>query len=232
MPRLLRCSIALSLICLSALSLHAAIFPSNTGIWPQNWPAELEPYRAKSTTLGVGTGIQENIYTIPFESQDDFEKIWPLLLKQTTPGSKVRLLVVSDKEHPTWGKFLKNDKPCVHVYAPSLGWSVNPKLDLSPEDFQKKTELLIKSGQMIQATAPWPKYLYGDEGSLPEYVVSYLDEADGKLKWKPGQVGDGYKGFYHRARVDIELVIDGKTIDLNRIRFPENVVIVDQRGNG
>jgi hypothetical protein len=231
MPSLFRCSILLSLIGLTAISLHAAIFPSDTGTWPDNWPKELEPYRAKSKTLGVGTGLQENIYTIPFESREEFEKIWPLLLKQTTPGSKVRLLLVSDKEHPTWGKFLKNDKPCVHVYAPSEGLSVNPKLDLSPEDFQKKTELLIKAGQMIRASAPWPEYLYGEDGGLPEYVASSLNEEDGKMKWKPAQVGDGSKGFYHRARVDIDLVIDGKIIDLNRIRFPEHVAIVDQREN-
>lgn len=219
---------ALIVFCLSASVLHAAIFPSNTGDWPQDWPEELEPYRAKSTTLGVGTGIQENIYTIPFESRDEFEKIWPVLLKQTSLGSKVRLLVVSDKEHPAWGKFLENSRPCVHVYAPSGGWSVNPKYDLPPQELQTKIEQLIKDGEMIRATAPWPDYLIGEDGRLPEYVVSYVDD-DGKMKWKPGQVGDGSKGFYNRARVDIELVIDGKIIDLNRIRFPEHVVIVDKR---
>ena len=121
MQNLFRYLSALFAVCMTFSTLHAAIFPSKTGDWPKNWPKELELYRAKSTTLGVGTGIQENIYTIPFNSQKDFEAIWPLLLKQTTPGSKVRLLVVTEKNHPAWGKFLKNANPCVHVYAPSEG---------------------------------------------------------------------------------------------------------------
>lgn len=228
MHRRFRYLTGILVFCLSAMTLHAAIFTADTGNWPQNWPKELEPYRAKSKTLGVGTGIQENIYTIPFETREGFEKIWPLLLKQTTPGSQIRLLVASDKQHHSWGNFLKNDKPCVHVFGPSEGWSVNPKLDLSPQDFQDKTQLLIKSGQMIRASAPWPDDLVGKDGSLPEYVNSYLDE-DGKMKWKAVKNGDGAKGFSHRARVDIELVVDGKVIDLNRIRFPEHVVIVDKR---
>lgn len=228
MSRIIRCSMVLFVLSLSTLSLGAAIFPADTGQWPENWPKELEPYRAKSKTLGVGTGIQENIYTIPFETQKEFEKIWPILLKQTSPGSQIRFLIVSDQEHHSWGKFLKNDKPCVHVFAPSEGWAVNPKLDLKPQDYQTKTELLIKSGQMIRASAPWPDYLLSQDGSLPEYVVSHLGE-DGKMKWIPGKIGDDSKGFYNRARVDIELVIDGKVIDLNRIRFPEHVMIVDKR---
>lgn len=218
-----------SVLLLGAAPLHAALFPSNTGDWPKNWPEELEPYRAKSKTLGVGTGIQENIYTIPFESQAEFEKIWPLLLQQTTPGSKVRLLVVSDNEHHAWGKFLKSDKPCVHVFAPSEGWASNPKLDMSPQELQNKIAQLIKDEQMIHASAPWPKYLLGEDGSLPEFVVAHFDENDGKMKWKPGEIGDDSKGFYNRARVDIELVVDGKVIDLNRLRFPGHVVIVDKR---
>ena len=104
---------------------------------------------------------------------------------------------------------------------------MNPKLNLGPKEF-KDQKKLIKDGQVIHASSPWPKYLYGKDGSLPEYVVSTVG-ADGRMKWIPGTPGDEHKGFYNRARVDLELVIDGNVIDLNRIRFPKHVVIVDQR---
>ena len=213
----------------SSNSTKAAVFTQNTGAWPKNWPAELEPFRAKATTLGVGTGIQENIYTIPMETRADFEKIWPLLLKQTTPGSRVRLLVKGQPQHPSWGDLLKNDKPAVRIYAPLEGWALNPQLGLATEELEQRHQELVKSGQLIQATAPWPKYVFREDGSLPEYVVSYLDEKDGRMKWKPGTPGENGVGFYNRARVDLELVVDAKLIDLNRIRFPKHVVIVDER---
>ncbi|HSG72340.1 MAG TPA: hypothetical protein VLA12_18125 [Planctomycetaceae bacterium] len=205
--------------------LSAAIFPQNKGIWPKNWPQELEPFRMRATTLGVGTGIQENIYTITFETQEEFEKIWPHILKVKTPHSELRLLNVSDKEHPTWGKFLKNSKPCVHIYAPSEGYSSKPDVD---RDEFKNLDQLLKDGRAIHASAPWPDYLVREDGSLPQYVVSLTGE-DGKLKWEPGEPGDEHKGFYNRARVDLELVVDGEIIDLNRIRFPENVKLIDLR---
>lgn len=37
------------------------------------------------------------------------------------------------------------------------------------------------------------------------------------------------KGFYNRARIDIDLVIDGNVIDLNRIPLPAKTPIEDQR---
>jgi hypothetical protein len=205
--------------------LSAAIFPQDRGIWPENWPQELEAFRARATTLGVGTGIQENIYTITFETREEFEKIWPIILKIKTPHSELRLLKLSDKEHPSWGKFLKTDQPCVHIYAPSEGYSSKPDVDQA--EF-KQLDQLLKDGRVIHASAPWPKSIVREDGSLPQYVVSMTGE-DGKLKWEPAEPGDEHKGFYNRARVDLELVVDGKIVDLNRIRFPENVKLIDLR---
>lgn len=228
MRRLLRSVLLTTCCCLFSTALNAAIFPSNTGDWPKEWGQELEPFRKTSKTLGVGTGIQENIYTIPFEKREDFEKVWPVILKQTTPNSEVRLRLVSKKAHLRWGKFLKGAKPCVHILGPSLGWSIDPAHDYDPAKGLKDQEKLIKEGKMIQANAPWPAYLKADDGGLPEYVVSQKGE-DGRLRWVPSEIGDELKGFHNRARVDIELVIDGEIIDLNRIRFPEHVRIIDKR---
>ena len=39
---------------------------------------------------------------------------------------------------------------------------------------------------------------------------------------------DGEKGFRHRARIDIVLVVDGNIVDLNRMPLPANTPIVDR----
>lgn len=70
----------------------------------------------------------------------------------------------------------------------------------------------------------------GKDGGLPQYVVSEKQD-DGSLKWV---AADPYadakpRGFYNRARIDVELVIDGRIIDLNRTRLPADGVIVDRR---
>jgi hypothetical protein len=62
---------------------------------------------------------------------------------------------------------------------------------------------------------------------LPEYVVS--EEQGGKKRWLPLVAGAEQKGFQYRARMDLTLVCDGMIIDLNRIRFPEGVTVVDAR---
>jgi hypothetical protein len=49
------------------------------------------------------------------------------------------------------------------------------------------------------------------------------------LTWVPVQPGDENKGFYYRARVDLELVADGEIIDLNRIKLPTEIPIIDKR---
>ncbi|HUG19019.1 MAG TPA: hypothetical protein VMM56_08590, partial [Planctomycetaceae bacterium] len=125
-----------------------------------------------------------------------------------------------------WGKFLKNSKPCVHIVGPSEGYASSGEVKVG--DSGAKIERLIAEGKMVKAGAPWPASLYREDGSLPKYVVSVKGE-DGKLKWEPGEPGDEHRGFYNRARVDLELVVDGEIIDLNRIRFPENVKLIDLR---
>ena len=62
---------------------------------------------------------------------------------------------------------------------------------------------------------------------LPEYVTT--GEVDGKKTWIPAARGQGFLGIMNRARVDLELIIDGKIIDLNRIRIPSDTPIIDKR---
>ncbi len=81
---------------------------------------------------------------------------------------------------------------------------------------------------MLRTGPPWPAELVSPKGELPEFVTS-VDE-DGKLRWvDPRTAGGKGRGFLYRARVDLELVIDGQVIDLNRIPLPTDTPVVDQR---
>lgn len=75
-------------VLLMTISVHAAVFTEERGSWPENWPEVLEPLRGTSKTIGVGTGIQENIYEIPIADRETFEKVWPEILKLRTPGAR------------------------------------------------------------------------------------------------------------------------------------------------
>lgn len=219
-----RLVIAISaLVILFAMSdARALIIPSNEGMWPTSWPKELEPLRKKSQTLDVATGIQEHIYTIPFESRDDFEKFWPTLLGLRTPGSPLTLSKVGTDSG--WGQFVSNARPCVRIKGPTGGYAggtakVGGQIDLKELD----------AGTMLFAGAPWPKALLGPKGELPEYVTA-VSIADGKIAWKSvDSISDKPAGFLNRARVDIELVLDGEIIDLNRIRLPQDAQLIDRR---
>ena len=58
---------------------------------------------------------------------------------------------------------------------------------------------------------------------------------DGKLRWVATDLEKDKKdknliGFYDRARVDLEIAIDGQIIDWNSIRLPAGTPIHDERG--
>jgi hypothetical protein len=123
---------------------------------------------------------------------------------------------------------LSNGSATVRIYAPSGGYSSKGGLGATalPE-----IQAAVRDGRALYAGPPWPKAIVGPEGELPEYVVSEKGE-DGRLTWvetDPRKAGEELKGFYNRARIDIDLVVDGKAIDLNRVKLPENVRVVDRR---
>jgi len=219
-------------ILLTAISVRAAVFIEKRGSWPEDWPEVLEPLRETSKTIGVGTGIQENIYEIPIADRETFEKVWPEILKLRTPGSPLTLYRAGGGDHPSWGQFVSNQRAAIRIFAPSGGIATagNVEIDVNnPPDWEQ----LIRDGMALRAQAPWPESLAGKDGELPQYVVSEKQE-DGTLKWV---AADPYadakpRGFYFRARIDVELVVDGDIIDLNRTRLPAEAVIVDRRFNG
>ncbi len=217
----------LFLLVMNAVS-TAAVFVRDTGEWPKDWPAELEPLRAMSRTVGVATGIQQDIYEIPLADRATFDKIWPAILKLRTPESPITLSRVNAPPPPHWGELLNNAQAAIRIYAPTGGI-----VTLETTDPQQQVDYakLLTEGRALRAGPPWPDDLPGAQGELPEYVIAIKND-EGHLVWAPADPfakDQPHRGFFQRARVEIELVVDGQTVDLNQIPLPGDAKIIDHR---
>jgi hypothetical protein len=168
MARKLTGTLALGL-CLITTTCWALYRVIDKGEWPSTWPKELEVLRKQSRTL-VGPKHENRHYAIPFASQEEFEKLWPLLLSVKTKDAPVMLV-----KGPNF--FLgKESKAGVVVHCP-------------PEDESKTF-------------------------ATPSEPIN----------------SDNYRQLLTHSTY-IELVVDGKIIDLNRIQLSTDCLVVDQRFN-
>lgn len=177
------------------------------GMWPESWPKELEPFRKRASTYGVAHGTQETVYEIPFKNRREFEKVWPTILQLKSRCAPIRLFSCHDRSTRSSSAGLENKGPMVRVIAPAFGSGA-----LRP--------LGVASGDELE----WPESVKLQKGELPEYVDTAEDGT-----WLPEEKVANRGLFKHRARIDIELVVDGTVIDLNRIRLPANTPIIDER---
>jgi hypothetical protein len=173
---------------------------STSGTWPDTWPSELDVYRDQTTTVEVAHGIQETVYEISFRSREEFEKAWPHILK------------VKDKGAPL---ILERSPSIYHVSGSNL--DVGVRILTSCRGAASGAD-----GKIMPTDGPWPEDIRSSAGVLPEYA----SVKDGK--WVPTN-REERRGFKFRARTDIMLVSDGKTIDLNRIPLPADTPIIDNR---
>ena len=58
----------------------------HTGLWPTNWPKELEPLRKQSRTYR-DSELNLIFYEIPFTNREEFESAWPHILKVKSKGA-------------------------------------------------------------------------------------------------------------------------------------------------
>lgn len=174
------------------------------GTWPGSWPEELEPLRDRSVSYDVAAGNQEMVHEIPFTSRAEFERLWPAILKVKDEGGKLTLVSAAPNDRKR--NFFKTSMPAVRIATPSGG-----------------SMKFAGSDESISLGPPWPEDVYDENGHLPEYVAW-----DGE-QWARVTSTRGVRGFIHRARIDITLVVDGRVIDLNRIPLPKDTIIADHR---
>jgi hypothetical protein len=120
----------------------------------------------------------------------------------------------------------------VRIRAASRGGGpIYPLTNAPPEILNQ----LLKEGKVkvFRAGPPWPSDIISPKGELPEYVVA--QEENGELRWVAADPEKDRKenvmraSFYSRARVDIELVIDGHIIDWSTISPPVDTPLRDRR---
>jgi hypothetical protein len=200
--------------------------------------------RSNSRTFEVAAGNQEDVYEIPFSDRQQFETFWPIILKVKTPEAPLRLSRIKPEDP---NALFSNAHPVVRIYASPIAAWVFPKVkegeaiaklqlamrDASPEkrkeleeEYSRKWAELVKQDKLLRPGPPWPVSIRTVTGALPEYVGTI--EVNGKMQWAPStdnQVTD----FIYRARIEVELVVDGNVIDLNRIPLPADTPVIDKR---
>lgn len=80
-------SVVVCTVCATGFALYTV---GDKGEWPRNWPKELERLRKKSQTY-VGE-MSYTHYSIPFTKRDEFESVWPHILKVKSPGAPLFLV--------------------------------------------------------------------------------------------------------------------------------------------
>lgn len=226
-------AMVLTVAMLAPVMLTAMVVVENRGAWPAAWPKELEPFRSQAQTVEFAAGNQENVYEITFTNRADFERVWPVILQLKTPGAPLALYSTNNPSTT----FFPNDHAAVRIWAPPGNGPIYPAaLAVSDSSATNNDRIarLLEEGKLheLRAEPPWPGDIVSTNGGLPEYVVG--KEENGTMRWVPANLEADRKenrfvGFYYRARVDLDLVVDGQIIDLNAIRLPANSPVHDHR---
>jgi len=192
---------------------------ADKGLWPDSWPEHLERLRAQARTLDHG---QHVVHEIPFNTPEEFAAAWPHIL---TLKSKHAPLVLLSSPNKWLGQPMTAG---VRLWCPETGKLVTAK----GKDYQvypAGAESSIPGGKFLKIGPPWPDDITSESGALPEYVG-----IDGD-KWRGYDPKDARKGRFiplWRARLEIQLIVDGHIIDLNRIPLPADTPIIDKRFTG
>lgn len=219
-----RVVIATTIVLWTMCSAYGIYSVSKSGTWPSDWPKELEPLRKQSRSLIHQTAA---IYEIPFTSREGFESAWPRFLELKSNEAAIVL----------------RRSPCVQlgntmtagirVLSPLTGQSAIPVgTELRSSDFPLDAKTAASLAKVsLTIGPPWPEHIQSASGALPEYVINengkwsayHETEADSKHE----RVRKRFR--MKRARLNIELIVDGDIVDLNRIPLPANTPIIDKR---
>jgi hypothetical protein len=203
---------------------NSVVLEDEVGRWPEDWPKELEPLRQQARTLSIGAGICEEVYEIPFSDRETFERAWPYILQVKSRWAPIALYRFTRDVVGSRTPFGGMRYPTVRIRAPSSAYIGGAG---GEPDTVEEADELVKRGEMLRAAPPWPDEIRSATGVLPEFVR--VEKVDGESKWVPAQQDKPMRGFLHRVRVEIELIVDGEIIDLNRVPLPPDTPIIDKR---
>ncbi len=217
MLKQVRFVIVASIVLCAVCFVYALYEVTEEGAWPKNWPKELEPLRNQARTL---VHTQEGgIHEIPFTSREEFEAAWPHIL--AVKSKKAPLILLSSPDR----LLTKTIKAGVRIRSPLTGTLVIPKGTHYPPG----AESFIPDGNFLKIGPPCPDHIKSESGALPKYVLHE------KGKWVPynetkaKEYSTGQRWSFRRVRIDIELIVDGAIVDLNRIPLPPDTPIIDKR---
>jgi hypothetical protein len=216
--------VPLLVVLVCSVTAIAMICGEDRGAWSSDWSKELEPYRARASTVSerpIGGG---EVYTIPFADRGDFEKIWPVLVNLKSKGAPLILRSGGIEVRPRWSgvSVVKMDKTDKEYSV--AGEAADPGthgIEYKPVDL-----VLITSEETGKEYSPgWPQ---GTHPGVKIYAPTQLPYAKGSSRDAGAEAQD--HATIERSTTVIELFVgDGKVIDLNRIRLPAETPIVDNR---
>lgn len=184
---------------LSSVSSHALILTWDRGEWSPDWPKELESLRQRATSESdspIGGGI---FYTIPFREREEFEKVWPTVLGLKSKGTALVLKSgpVQISHLPTF--ILEDISPATSQGTTTDG---DTPISLRVRESESEVQHLWPAGGYagIRIHAP-------QSSMFPRNDPRRGDpQCDGRV-----------------STIEIELFVDGKIIDLNRIHLPADI---------
>ncbi len=217
-----------SILILAMHSAYAMRGVTQKGDWPEEWPKELEPLRNQSITQWHTH--QGGMHEISFASREEFESAWPHILSVKSKDAPLILLS---------SPYTRTPKPItagVRILTPATGTLVTEDKSYTPE-----RESAIPEGKFLRIGPPWPDYVKSESGVLPEFVIFedgkwalYERKARENTSAKKATIEERREEVrvdfsIRRARIDIELIVDGEIVDLNRIPLPADTQIIDNR---
>lgn len=154
------------------------------GTWPSDWPQELEPCRERAETwtgpiLPKGPLAEtKTFYKIPFSQKDDFEKVWPALLKVKSDGAPLTLRSTTEGSAAVRVRgWVTPNRQAGHAIELHVDGEV---IDLNrirlPADTPVIDERRLPSPQSQPSTQPFGEHVRADEG-------------DDEGQWGPGVDG-------------------------------------------
>jgi len=189
---------------------------ADRGLWPDSWPEPLERVRQQARTLDHGQFV---VYEIPFNTPKEFEAVWPHILALKSGHAPLVLLGSPNK----WmGEPVKAG---VRLRCPETGTLIAHE-GKTTRVYPAGAESAIGDAKFLRVGPPWPDDIKAESGALPEFVVF---DGGKWLAYDPKKPEVLARFRVWRARLDIELIVDGNIVDLNRVPLPPDTPIIDKR---